>query len=52
MIREDIAMNIYRSFGNSCPLLLLFIPYTVTVFAIGILAASLLKLIPGVKKYL
>lgn len=52
MIREDIAMNIYRTLGSSCPLLLLFIPYALTVFAIGIAVASVLKLIPGVKKYL
>lgn len=52
MIREDIAMNIYRTFGGSCPLLILFIPYAVTVFAAGIIVASLLKLIPGVKRFL
>ena len=52
MIREDIAMNIYRIWGEACPALLLFIPYAVTVFALGIGLASLLKLIPGVKEFL
>ena len=52
MIREDIAMNIYRMWGGSCPLLILFIPYAVTVYAIGMIIASLLKLIPGVKRFL
>ncbi len=52
MIREDIAMNIYRMWSGSCPELILFIPYAVTVFAVGIMIATVLKKIPGVKKYI
>ena len=52
MIREDIGMNIYRTWGGSCPLLLLFIPYAAVVLGIGVLFASVLRLIPGVKKFI
>ena len=52
ILRDDICMNIYRYGENICPLLLLFIPYALALYALGIAAASLIKLIPGIKKWL
>ncbi len=52
ILRDDICMNIYRYGENICPLLLLFIPYAIALYALGIAAASLIKLIPGIKKWL
>lgn len=51
ILHNDICMNIYRSLEGKCPLLLLFIPYAVALYALGIAFASLIKLIPGVKKW-
>ena len=52
ILRDDICMNIYRYGESICPLLLLFIPYALALYALGIAAASLIKLIPGIKKWL
>lgn len=52
MLREDICMNIYHMLDGSCPVLILFFPYMLALYALGIAVSSLLKLIPGVKKLL
>lgn len=52
ILREDICINIYKLLDGSCPRLLLFIPYMLSIYALGIALSSLLKLIPGIKKWL
>lgn len=52
MLREDICMNIYTAWAGHCPNLILFIPYALSIYILGITIASLLKLIPGINKLL
>ena len=51
MLREDICMVIYRTWGGSSADLLLFIPYALILLTLGVVLTTLIRLIPGLKNW-
>ncbi len=52
MLREDICMSVYRTFGGHQYDFLLFIPYALLLLTLGVILSRLLKMIPFLKKWL
>ncbi len=51
MLREDICMIIFKTWGGSAFDILLFVPYAVVLLTSGIFLTMLIRLIPGLGKW-